>query len=77
MVVLLEWVGDMETDSRHQEICLLAVDGAKRNQRRSTHDDVDELEGLVNISVRKIKVEGRSVLQEAGVILTRSRYRRT
>lgn len=56
--VLLEVV-DMETDPEHREICLLATNHAKGNQRRRMHDDVDELEGFVNICVRKIRVEGR------------------
>jgi len=42
-------VGDMETDPGHQEIRLLPVNDAKRDQRRRMPDDVDELKGSVNI----------------------------
>jgi len=46
VLVVLRRVGAVETDSRHQETCLLAVNDIKRNQGRITHD-VDEMEGLM------------------------------
>lgn len=49
-------VGDMETDPGRQEICLLPVNDAKRNQRRRIHDDTSR--GRERDS------------QDAGVVLT-------
>ena len=61
VAVLLERIGDMKPDSRHQEVCLLAINDARRNQKRRTYDDIDKAEGLVNICARKIRTEGRSM----------------
>lgn len=66
MALLPEWVGETWKPIPDTGGCLLAIKDGKRNQRRGTHDDVDEPEGLVNICVRKLRVE-KCVLQEVGV----------